>query len=56
MRAFNSLHRSMNAVEKRHLERWRMLKLEKVTRNTVEIAKLKNLHFDTNVAILTKVF
>jgi len=33
-----------------------MLILEKVTCNTFEIGTLKNLHFDTNVAVLTEAF
>ena len=37
-------------------KKWQMLKLEKVIRNTVEIATLKNLHFDTNVAVLSEAF
>ena len=30
--------------------------MEKVIRITVEIVTLKNLHFDTNVAVLTEAF
>ena len=30
--------------------------MENVIRNTVEIATLKNLHFDTNIAVLTEAF
>ena len=30
--------------------------MEKIIHNTVEIAILKNLRFDTNVAVLTEAF
>ena len=36
--------------------KWRILILEKVICNIFEIGTLKNLHFDTNVAVLTEAF
>ena len=36
--------------------KWRILILEKVICNIFDISTLKNLHFDTNVAVLTEAF